>query len=248
MNRKTDVVATYIQLILLIFLHWSLTFMLFIDQCRTRWPVWPVEPTWWRTAWWFCVLQTAPSGGCRCSGRGSTPPSPPSVELLSTGETLHLLPVCTRLHVTRKQIFVLIGWSQVCQTGQMDIMGVCSRFGWSQEFFWWVGCRFTNMWIKHSFCRQQLQMWHNNEQRESCCLLNLNKTPTPWRNVQDWRIKLSTLNDLLLPLQRATGAPRGKTLNDTTQILPSVRQSFISHLPALCFCFQHFPLKSDSHL
>lgn len=36
MNRKTDVVATYIQLILLIFLHWSLTFMLFIDQCRTR--------------------------------------------------------------------------------------------------------------------------------------------------------------------------------------------------------------------
>lgn len=111
-------------------------FMLFIDQCRTRWPVWPVGRTWWRTPWWFCVLQTATSGECRCLGRGSTPPCPPSVELLSTGGTLHLHLLCLwvfqnwlPVNVTRKQIFELIGWSR--------------------EFFWWVGCRFTDTWIKH---------------------------------------------------------------------------------------------------
>lgn len=53
-------------------------------------------------------------------------------------------------------------------------------------------------------------MWHNSEQHESGSLLNLNRTPTPRRNVQEWRIKLSTLSDPLLPLRRATGARRGK--------------------------------------
>lgn len=39
-----------------------------------------------------------------------------------------------------------------------------------------------------------------------CQDVNLNKTPTPWRNVHERRIKFSALSDLLIPLQRASVA------------------------------------------
>lgn len=203
--------------------------MCVVDQCRTLWPVWPVELTWWRTEWWFCVLQTATRRGCRCSGRGSTPPFPPSVELPSTGRTLHFTTavcLCTFiscfLFATITDPLCLTAperhtkadfWSQVGHTVDGGLQPV-----WLQPGVF-LGVDLQTRESNTLFCYwQQLQMWHNNEQRESCCVLNLNKTPTPWRNVQGWRIKLSTLNDLLLPLQRATGGNS---------------PSFISHLPHL---------------
>lgn len=163
--------------------------------------MWPVELTWWRTKRWFCVLQTAPSGGCLCSGRGSTPPSPPSVEPPSTGGTalrpsLWFSPSQMFLHISSS-----IGLEPQCWLVVIRLDGVLGGV-----FSGVAECRFTDTWLCY---RRQLQMWHNSEQREFCSLLNLNRTPTPWRNVQERRIKLSTLNDLL-PLRRAAGAPRGK--------------------------------------
>lgn len=87
-----------------------LTLLLCIDQWRSRWPVRPVELSWRRTACWFCVLLTAPGAECPCSGRGSTPPSPPSVELLSTGET----PLCSPQHPGFKR------FNSSCFTSQPD--------------------------------------------------------------------------------------------------------------------------------